>query len=402
MMNTIERRILASVADVGHGPEGRPPSLGFVPADADMEQVVNTALKEGLGGFLYRGLERSGMLGRLKNEQRLKLHDHYYQTLSLNLNLLHDLKEVLRHSHQRNIPVVLLQGIHLILEVYQDAGLRPMTDMDLWVLKKDCSGLAETMTELGYERSPLYPNTFKRGATTIDLHTSLLWADRIRSRRFLLASTDEDIFHQCRVVNVEGEAGLGLNQYDQVIYLGLHALKHRFSRLIWLVDIKKITSRWDASDWETLHQRSVQLGQEKILPHVLFLLYRLLDYAPLEAAPWIGEKKVNLIERRALKGRVRGDALALWAPLVLFSSGGNLRTHLCFVLETLFPRPEILRQIFPSLYDAKPWQLYLRRSIQISRMANVSLKALLALHLGKSEGRRDEGPIGARKHNTTR
>jgi Uncharacterised nucleotidyltransferase len=373
MMNTIERKILACAAHVDHFPEGRPWLLDFMPFDTDMERLLNIALKEGLGGFLYRSLKKSDMLGRLKNEQRRKLENHYYQTARFNLNLLHDLKKALHHSNQRNIPVVLLQGIHLILELYQDVGLRPMTDIDLWVLKKDYASFADTMIGLGYERNPLYPNTFRRGSTIVDLHTHLLWADRIRSRRFLLASTDEDVFHRCRVVDVEGEAGLCLNLYDQVIYLGLHALKHRFNRLIWLADIKNIISCWDASDWETLHNRAIEFGQGKILTYVLFLLSHLLDYAPSEGVPWIPEKRVNLIERKTLMGRVKGDSLPLWTPLFLFSSQGNLGAHLCFILETLFPRLEVLRQIFPSPPDATPWKLYLRRIFQILHMTYLSL-----------------------------
>ena len=377
MMKAIERKILSCASDVEHGPENRQRLLEFMSFDRDMKRLVDIALKEGLGGFFYKSLKKSDMLGRLKHEERQRLQNHYYQTARFNLNLLHDLEEVLHHSNQKNIPVVLLQGIHLILEVYQDVGLRPMTDIDLWVMKKDYARFADTMIGLGYERDLVYPNTFKRGSTTVDLHTHLLWADRIRSRRFLSASTDEDVFHRCRVVAVEGESGLCLNLYDQVIYLSLHALKHRFNRLIWLVDIKNIILRWDASDWETLHNRAREFGQGKILTYVLLLLSQVLDYEPSKGARWIPEKRVNLIERRALMGRVKGQALPLWAPLFLFSPPGKLGTHFRLILETLFPRPEVLRQIFPSPPDAKPWQLYQRRVFQILHMACLSLKAPL-------------------------
>jgi hypothetical protein len=373
-MNAVERKILASAANLDHDPECPPRLPDVLPLDTDMERLVNTALKEGLGGFLYRRFQKSDTLGRLKRGQTEKLENHYYQTVRTNLKLLRELKEVLHRTNQGNTPVVLLQGIQLILEVYEDVGLRPMTDIDLWVLKKNYASLADIMTGLGYERNPLYPDTFRKGSTTVDVHTHLLWADRIRSRRFLFASTDEEVFHRCRVVDVEGEAGRCLSQYDQVLYLGLHALKHRFERLVWLVDIKNIVSRWAASDWKTLHDRAIEFGQGKIPSYVLFLLSHLFDYAPSKAAPWTPERRVSLIERRALMGRVKGDALPLWAPLFLFSSGGSPGTRLCFILETLFPRPQVLRQVFPSPLGAKPWKLYVRRIFQILQMSYLTLR----------------------------
>ena len=67
-----------------------------------------------------------------------------------------------------------------------------MTDIDLWVLKKDYPTVTGILKERGYEPDFLYPNTFRRGSTAFDLHTHILWADRIKARRLLLEGVTID------------------------------------------------------------------------------------------------------------------------------------------------------------------------------------------------------------------
>ncbi len=364
MIEPIERKILAQAAVLDRGPDDFQRIWSRVSPDLSMNHLVETAIREGLGGHLYKSLKRSRVLGSLAEREKQKLETHYYQVVRNNLRLIHGLKEVLRQSPLRNIRPVLLQGMDLIQEVYGDIGLRPMTDIDLWVLKKDHPSFVKILLGSGYESDPLYPNTFRRGSTTVDLHTHLLWADRIRARQFLLSRTDEEIYRDTRTVSWEGEEAQCLSRYDQVIYLGLHSLKHRFNRLIWLVDIKNITAAWDPSEWEALRSRAKELGQPRILSYVLFLLSHVFGYQPQNELSRTLIKRVSFLERRALMGRVKGCELPVWAPPFLFSSEMNGRSRLSFILESLFPRPEILQQVFPS-FQARPWQLYLKRLGQI-------------------------------------
>ena len=250
-----------------------------------------------------------------------------------------------------------------------------MTDIDLWVLKKDYPTVTGILKERGYEPDLLYPNTFRRGSTAFDLHTHILWADRIKARRLLLARGEEALYGDAQIIRLEGEEALGLNPYDQILYLGLHVLKHMAERMLWLVDIQTLLSEWNEAQWEGLMDRAKNLGQEKTLCFVFFLLHdRLAFPIPPVAAELMERKSFNILEKKALRGRKTGDSLPIWAPLLLFPSGKGLRTHLRFIFESAFPRPEILRQIFPSSSNVKVWRLYLKRVVQIIDTAAKSLK----------------------------
>lgn len=344
----------------------------FISFIENKDALIDLAIKEGLAGLFYKNLLKSEALNVLDYDQRKKLQSLYYRTLSSNLIRIHDLKIVLYQLNKKKAPVVLMQGIALLYQVYDDIGLRPMADIDLWILKENYSYLENILFNLGFQRDPVYPDTFRKGATVFDLHTHILWADRIKARNLLLAKRQEQIYHATETINLEGREVLCLNRYDQVLYLSLHAFKHRVNRLIWLVDIKLLLADWTNSDWKALMNRAKELGQEKIVAYIAFLLKLFFDLhlAP-EAYDLLEKIKLNPIEKRLLKQRIKKESLPAWSPLFLFATGKGLKKRLVFIIETLFPRSEILRQVFVDSSDLKVWQLYLKRLIQLAGMIKI-------------------------------
>ena len=341
------------------------PGKGLIPFDT---RLIERAMSEGVAGILYRSLLASGAFESLDQVHREILQSNYYQTIRFNLHLIHALKEVLHLASQNGLGVVLLKGMALLHGVYDDLGLRPMMDIDLWVSKNDHDELVHELTQLGYDRDPVYPNTYKRRSIILDLHTHILWADRVKAFKMLLVNDEKYMRDGLRFVEIEGEKAFCLNPYDQVIYLTLHALKHWANRLIWFVDIKKIIERWGSTEWESLFWRSKELGQERTVAYMLFLLGSTLD---VELPPWRGtshRQRLNVLEKWILRQRSKRGALPRWAPVFLFSSELGPVKRLAFFFENLFPRTEVLRQVFPSPPDLKPWQLYLKRILQLLGM----------------------------------
>jgi len=362
-------KILACSAEINPDPSQQQRMRRLLSFDVDFDFLINVAIREGLAGLLYKNLKTSGLLGTLSQSQRERLQSLYYRTVIANLRLFHDLKKILDKLNQKKIKVVLLQGVVLLQHVYDDIGLRPMTDIDFWVLKKDYAGLINVLSIQDYKRDPLYPNTFRKGSTTFDFHTHILWADRIRAHKLLLTKSQEYIYQEARILHINGQKALCLSPYDEVLYLSLHALKHNVERLIWLVDIKNILATWKRSDWAGLINRARELGQEKTVSFIFFLLLHMFDFnLPPEAWRLMEKKRLNFLERKVLWRRVKKDSLPAWSPLVLFSTGKGLRKSFFIIFETLFPRPEILRQVFEDTPNRKVWQLYGMRVLQLLGM----------------------------------
>ena len=362
----IEYQILLEASDSKPG-SGKSENLpGLLTRHFDQERLVDMAIREGVAGLLYKNLKKAGVLGYLEHQHIQHLQSAYYLTVRFNLKLIHDLKEVLQQLNQKNIKVVLLQGIHLLQQIYTDIGLRPLTDIDLWVLPESRDAVDKVLILLGFEKDPLYPNIFKKDSTIIDINTHIIWADRLKSRRMLLKTSQEDLFRNCRALDFEGEIAFCLSQVDQVIYLSLHAIKHYADRLIWLVDIKNLIQDWQAADWELLDARCVELGQKRAIFYIMLLLAQLFGcQMPSNLRVSLNMNALNRFERRILERRLNGRPLPAWSPMVLFTSGKEFYKQVAFIFESLFPRPEILRQVFANNSDLKVWQLYLKRAAQL-------------------------------------
>jgi len=331
--------------------------------------LIEQAKNEGVAGILYKSLLASGALDSLPQEDKEILRTYYYQTLRMNMRLLHALKQVLARANQGGIRVVILQGMDLLHNLYEDIGLRPLMDIDLWVSKKDYSGLVRIFESTGYERDAIYPDTFRQGATVFDVHTHILWADRIRARKMILDKSEEHLLGKLREIEMEGEKAFCLGPYDKVLYLSLHAFKHRVNRLIWLVDLKRILERWKKQEWKGLAARAEDLGQSKTLLSILFLLEQVFQVrSPQGALSPLQKKRLCPLEKKILRERVKTGALPAWGPVFLFSSELGFLNRLRFLFENLFPRPEVLRQVFPPTPHLRPWQLYGKRALQLLGM----------------------------------
>ena len=365
-MPSIEHEILTYCSDVDPAQDQLQKIRGGMSNSVDMDLLIDLSVKEGLGGFLYKSLLKAGLLETITPQHKQKLYHIYYLTVRQNLKLIHALNTILEPLNQKGIQVVLMQGMALLQQVYQDVGLRPMKDMDLWVLPPNYQRLVDVLVQQGFKSNRLYPQTYHRGEIVLDIHTHLLWADRIKARDYLLSKSQDEIFRSTKSMTIDGGKVRCLGPQDHFLYLGLHALKHNFERLIWLVDIKSLAAKWKPSDWEALLKRSEKLGHRKTLRYILYLMTHLFDIRPpAEVHSFLTKWKPGYLEKRILNRRIEGRPIPTWAQLMMISNGRGMRERLSFFIETLFPRPEVMRQVFANTPQLSVPQLYWRRVLQL-------------------------------------
>ena len=329
-------------------------------------RLLRMAESEGLAGQLARNLIRSDLLDALPPAAR-ELEETYRRIARDNLGRSAALGEFLTDLAAGGIPVVVLKGMALLADTYDDPGLRDMSDIDLWIRPGDREAAAARLRHLGYRRVEYYPGTWRRRNVTIDLHTDLLGADRIRTRRFLLNRTSEELFAATRPVTIHGVPARLLEPADRVFFLVLHAFKHNLEKTVWLIDLHRLTRDWTAREWDRVLDRAADEGQERAVAGVLGLRELILPGALIpEVVRRLAHIRPLPFSRRLFTHRARGVPLPDWTALFWYLPPPGRLRRVRFIIETLFPRPAILRQIFPARSDRPVWLLYLLRVIQVT------------------------------------
>jgi hypothetical protein len=354
MSDPCGRTLLWLASGVG----GSPPAGVADPALADA--LLTAAVREGLAGLLFAQARAGGWHRRLPERAGRRLESIYYLTVQANLRALTTLREIAAQG----VPFVLMQGAALLVTTYADPGLRPLSDIDLWVQPRDFERLASVLRRRGFDENPLTPGVFRRGEALVDVHTGLHWAERIRSSRFLFAGEPGAVQRRCVTRAWEGTTVRCLDPIDQAVYLTVHAIKHNLERLIWLADLNRLVGAWGDDDWAGFRERARELGQGR-LGAILAYLRRTLFGLPTPVEATAGAVLTPL-DAYLLRQRRRGP-LPKWSSLALLSAGSPAR-QIRFAYESTFPRPEVLRQVFRDSEACSHARLYGLRAMQMLGM----------------------------------
>jgi hypothetical protein len=161
-----------------------------------------------------------------------------------------ELRGILQAFAAKAIPVIPLKGPMLAESIYGSIELRVSRDLDLLVHPSDIDAAASVLVKLGFA-SHSRPNKFhcewRRGTSLVELHfdaanqmefkfdTAGAW-ERAQSREFL------------------GQPVLQFEPSDELLFLCLHGVRHRFECLCHVLDIalalKRLTPEIDPKVYE--------------------------------------------------------------------------------------------------------------------------------------------------------
>ena len=255
-----EQQVLASLTIA------RPPAVDrlrcWLP-QAATEDLVDDARREGLVGMLHGNLKQAELLDQIEPAARDELAATYRRNAALNLKRLVDLEQILPRLERAGIDVFVLKGAALLHTLYDDPGLRSMTDIDLLVAAGRRVALTDILTEAGYRQAPFYPGTFSNGVTILDVHNHLLDAERIRSRADIIAAGQDILLAEARTLQVGSSTARTLGAPQEILYLCLHLLKHNAEHLRWLLEINELVERLGDHEWDELLRLADETDQER-------------------------------------------------------------------------------------------------------------------------------------------
>ncbi len=343
-----ENRILRTVARQRLRP-GDASWLASRVREVDWPSLAERAFQEGLAPFLYGHLRGMGLIAALPPATATFLSRIYAETSLLNQHLIEALADLDKALSKRGLQVILFKGMALLRTVYRDPALRPMEDIDLIVRQGQTAPLKEALEEMGFAQKRLYPEGFAKGILAIDVHRSFTSSERIGSREEVMDVQMDEVWENAVPVG-ESASLLVLAFNDQMVALSYHLLKHRYGRLIWLADILEILEAGrPILDWERLTAHCRRMRADKIVLYALLMAQRLLGCGvPEKVLIGLGRDDLSAIERHILRLRLLPDPPGTMMDLLwlfqLRTTGKKVR----FIGENLFPRGEVMDQIFPG------------------------------------------------------
>jgi hypothetical protein len=255
-MNSPSVRLAGLISELATMPEAH--------SKWDWDALVELAVRQDVAPALHARLREGGVAVPALAAERL--HESYLASAARNMRLLHERDRVLNALKAAKVRVVPIKGASLAEDLYGDAALRPMGDVDLWVRRPDVGAACAAMQPLGYsavgkaDRPPALQDAlmgetqmFGPGGTLVELHWSIFSGEWLRHT----ARVDQEAIW-ARTTPVDGEIVRRLAPEDAVVHLCVHlAVNHQMSGigLRTLVDLDRARRKW-AVDWAVVAERA--------------------------------------------------------------------------------------------------------------------------------------------------
>jgi hypothetical protein len=256
------------------------------------------------------------------------------------------LERLLSDLAARDLSLVIMPGAAL-MALYPDPGCRAMDDIDVLIQPGQAAHVKECLAQSGFASVERHDELYFDNDLVVDLHEDLMNATRVKARRYIGWMEPADVWRSRHSRVIEGGQVETMDSEDMLIFTAVHALKHSFKRLTWLIDLYLLTQK---VNWQIVARRAEQYGFKRLLDYSLVLLQtRLGAVLPPEGQQRCAELVLSTSEQRLLNRVFEQRRHAVWGDLLLALSVRGTGKRAIFLAETYFPRPQVLLQVFPYM-----------------------------------------------------
>lgn len=358
----------------------------------DWNYFITTAKKNAVFSLIYHHLKDKK--GIIPKDTKRKLQSLYIDNSSRNLLLLEELQKALSTLRIMGIPVIILKGMNLLENVYENIALRPMTDIDILIRKEDLARFDACVRKIGFSTSynyqdyinlpqSSYLNTIvyqKEGksCTFLHLHWHIINSTVPLFDNIIENINMEKIWQEAMSTKISEVETLSLSPHHQLLYLSLHAFNHSFDRHILLCDISEVINTYiDNLDWKQLLKDAFDFNLNRIVYYGLYLSHTLLDAkVPAYVLSKLKPTHLSYGERKLITlvlNNLHYPNLCLVVRLFMID---GLTERLKFFTKTFFPPHSILKQRYAvSNSKPTPW----RQAFRIARGLKSGINLLFYL-----------------------
>lgn len=350
------------------------------------ERILHRAERHGLSPLLY---------WKFRHDQTLlppaiynQFKRAYLTNLGRNRIFFAELDRVLGLLTSQGIKVVLFKGAVFARTLYEDIGLRPMSDLDILIRKEDIPGAVHLLKQHGYEEPVLHQSELLKQDVTHDVHLRQARAPHVDIEvHWLLVGgekfrqkTDMAWFWQ-RIVPLAGwgEGVATLSPTAHLLYVCAHlGYQHGLGAVgwLWLLELERFLESYRQEiDWTDFVEGAEHLSWSAAAYYTFQGVHQLFSqtFPPdqvmsrLRAQMTPEEERHVVVMSQVVPSRV---ALA-WMQFEQLDHAGRLRN----VIGRLFPSLAFMRQRYGFRSN---WQAILGYPVRWLDMTSVFLKYLQA------------------------
>ena len=228
----------------------------------DWDLLIEKASWHRLSPVISSHLSSPELSGSVPSATLEKLQNISFHSLARNLLIQKELSDILLIFNEREIPVVVLKGMALLGNVYEDISLRPMSDIDILVHPEYIEQAQSIALDLGY-MSPVVDTIQEKNRKGLQHLPRLVHREKgvyLEIHDKLAAAESPYLFdisgfwNRARPIIIQNSKALAFSPEDLLIHLCIHFLMDRHYQsmhaLGQLLDISKIVSYYgDSLDW---------------------------------------------------------------------------------------------------------------------------------------------------------
>src|SRR3989338_7451787 len=230
----------------------------------DFSKVLKIARDNNISPKLYTILKKwhdklpENFLGELRRD--------YLSAAARNTLIYSEFKRAAEGFKDKGIDVIVMKGAALAELIYQNIGLRNMSDIDLLIRKEDISRVDEVLKNTGYKAVDLSPydgiDITGNYLTTCDYRSENPLHPSFHIHWHIVNSTVpapyssrinmDELWKDALPVEITGVRVLSMSPHHFLIHLCEHAMRvtHSAAKLIYLLDVAALVSRYkDTLDW---------------------------------------------------------------------------------------------------------------------------------------------------------
>lgn len=205
--------------------------------EAEWQELQEIARIQRISALLHSRLHRfDGGHPDIPPSLREPLAKIFQERTMRNLFLFAEFRKIAEALKARNVPVIVLKGMHLAAAVYGEIGMREMDDIDILVPRDQLQAAANALVEIGFvSKEPLdvefwaqkqhhLPRLLNETNTVVEVHWNVTWPG---DSRVLLDL--EGVWDRAQTLTIAGCEVLALSPEDLLLHLCIHAsYQHMF------------------------------------------------------------------------------------------------------------------------------------------------------------------------------